>query len=109
MKLIIAVIHDRDQKRASEALLQAGYRFTRVASTGGFLVQGNSTFLIGAEQDDVDEVLGIIEDSCHTREQYVNVLPPEASPVGTFLTSPVKVEVGGAVVFVIDVERAERY
>jgi len=39
----------------------------------------------------------------------VNVLPPEASPVGTFLTSPVKVEVGGAVVFVIDVERAERY
>ena len=48
MKLIVAVLHDRDQKRASEALLRAGHKFTKIASTGGFLREGNVTLLIGA-------------------------------------------------------------
>lgn len=109
MKLIVAVIHDRDQKRATEALLRAGYKFTKIASTGGFLREGNVTVLIGAEAQEVDAILTLINDSCKTREQYVNVLPPEATPVGTFLSNPVKVQVGGAVVFVVDVERFERY
>jgi uncharacterized protein YaaQ len=109
MKLIVAVIHDRDQKRTSDALLRAGFKFTKIASTGGFLREGNVTVLIGAESDEVENVLSIINDSCKTREQYVNVLPPEATPVGTFLTSPVKVQVGGAVAFVVDVERFERF
>jgi uncharacterized protein YaaQ len=108
MKLIVAVIHDRDQKRTGEALLEAGYRFTRIASTGGFLREGNITILIGAEKEEVETVLTLISENCKTREQYVNVLPPEATPVGTFMANPVKVEVGGAVAFVVDVERFER-
>jgi uncharacterized protein YaaQ len=109
MKLIVAVIHDRDQKRTSEALLKVEFRFTKIASTGGFLREGNVTILIGAEAEDVETVLNIINESCKTREQYVNVLPPEATPVGTFMANPVKVQVGGAVAFVVDVERFERY
>ncbi|MBI3911594.1 MAG: cyclic-di-AMP receptor [Armatimonadetes bacterium] len=108
MKLIVAVIHDRDQKQTSDALLRAGFKFTKIASTGGFLREGNATLLIGAEADEVDVILGLINESCRTREQYVNVLPPEATPVGTFLTNPVKVQVGGAIAFVVDVERFER-
>src|SRR6478672_11476642 len=103
MKLIVAVIHDRDQKRTSDTLLRAGFKFTKIASTGGFLREGNVTMLIGAQADQVDGVLQIINDSSRAREQYVNVLPPEASPAGTFLTSPVKVQVGGAIAFVLDV------
>jgi len=38
-----------------------------------------------------------------------NVLPPDAAPVGTFMPSPVKVLVGGAVRFVMDVQRFERF
>lgn len=109
MKLIVAVIHDRDQKKTSEALLKAGHKFTKIASTGGFLREGNVTFLMGAAVDEVESILAIIGDSCKTREQYLNVLPPEATPVGTFLANPVKVQVGGAVAFVMDVERFERY
>lgn len=109
MKLIVAVIHDRDQKRTSDNLLRAGFKFTKIASTGGFLREGNVTMLIGSEVDQVESVLGILSDSSRTREQYVNVLPPEATPVGTFLTSPVKVQVGGAIAFIVDVERFERY
>ncbi len=109
MKLIVAVIHDRDQKRTSDNLLRAGFKFTKIASTGGFLREGNVTMLIGSEVDQVESVLGILSESSRTREQYVNVLPPEATPVGTFLTSPVKVQVGGAIAFIVDVERFERY
>ncbi len=109
MKLVVAVIHDRDQKRTSEALLRADFRFTKIASTGGFLREGNVTILIGSETENLDTVLGIINESCKTREQYVNVLPPEATPVGTFMANPVKVQVGGAIVFVVDVERFERF
>jgi uncharacterized protein YaaQ len=108
MKLIVAVIHDRDQKRTAETLLRAGHKFTKIASTGGFLREGNATFLLGAKAEEVESILAIIGDSCKTREQYVNVLPPEATPVGTFLANPVKVQVGGAVAFVLDVERFER-
>jgi uncharacterized protein YaaQ len=109
MKLVVAVIHDRDQKKTSDSLLRAGFKFTKIASTGGFLREGNITMLIGSEIDQLDQLMGILSESSRTREQYVNVLPPEAAPVGTFLTNPVKVQVGGAIAFVIDVERFERF
>lgn len=109
MKLIVAVIHDRDQKRTGDALRGAGFRFTKIGSTGGFLREGNVTMLIGAEEAELDAVLTILNESSRTREQYVNVLPPEATPVGTFLSSPVKVQVGGAIAFVLDVERFQRF
>ena len=109
MKLIVAVIHDRDQKRSSDSLLKAGYKFTKIASTGGFLREGNITMLIGAEEDQVQQVMSILDESSRAREQYVNVLPPEATPIGTFLTNPVKVQVGGAIAFVLNVEQFSRF
>jgi uncharacterized protein YaaQ len=108
MKLIVAIIHDRDQKKTAHALLSSGRQFTKVATTGGFLREGNVTLLLGVEDDDVDNVIELIRDNCRSREQYVNALPVEAAPGGAFLAAPVKVEVGGAVVFVMDVERFER-
>lgn len=109
MKLIVAVIHDRDQKRTSDSLLKAGYKFTKIASTGGFLREGNITMLIGADEEQVQQVMAILDESSRAREQYVNVLPPEATPIGTFLTNPVKVQVGGAIAFVLDVEQFNRF
>lgn len=109
MKLVVAVIHDRDQKRTTDGLRGAGFRFTKIGSTGGFLREGNVTVLIGAEEGEVEKILGILEESSRTREQYVNVLPPEATPVGALLTNPVKVQVGGAIAFVLDVEQFQRF
>ncbi len=109
MKLVITVIHDRDKNRISEALLRNNFKFTKLASTGGFLRDGNVTFLIGVEAKRLDELVNVISDSCKTREQYANFVPPDAGPIGVFMPSPVKVLVGGAVIFVIDVERFERF
>lgn len=109
MKLIVTVIHDRDKHRTMDALRRFGFKFTQVASTGGFLREGNVTLLIGTEDEDVDRVLALIGENCKTREQFVNLLPPDTSQVGAFIPSPVKVLVGGAIAFVLDVERFERF
>ncbi len=109
MKLVLTVVHDRDKNKITEALLRNGFKFTKIGSTGGFLREGNVTLLIGVEESELDKVLTVIGESCKTREQFVNVLPPDAAPVGAFMPSPVKVLVGGAVAFVLNVERFERF
>lgn len=109
MKLVIAVIHNRDKGRVVDALLESQFKFTQIATTGGFLREGNTTLLIGIENHLLDDLLSLLERNCRTREQYVNPLPPDAAPIGSFLPTPIAVEVGGAVVFVLDVERFERF
>jgi uncharacterized protein YaaQ len=108
MKLVITIVHERDRNKVSESLLQAGHKFTKIATTGGFLRDGNATMLIGVEDDLLDEVLNIIQESCRSREQFVSLPPPDVMPAGTFIPNPVKVEVGGAVTFVMNIERFER-
>lgn len=108
MKLVVTIIHERDRHRVGDALLQAGHKFTRISSTGGFLRDGNATLLIGVEDEKLEEVMDLIRDSCKTREQMVSMPPPDVLPAGSFIPSPVKVLVGGAVIFVVDVEQFER-
>ncbi len=92
-----------------EDLVRNGFKFTIIGSTGGFLREGNTTFLVGVEDGEKDALISLIQQNCKAREQMVNVLPPDASPVGTFVPSPIKVPVGGAIAFVLDVEQFERF
>lgn len=105
MKLVIAVVQDKDRRKVTDALLEAGHKFTNVASTGGFLREGNVTFLIGIQDDQVNAVIDLIAQHSQTREQFVNVFPPTIEPIGTCMPSPVKVTVGGAVIFVVNIEK----
>lgn len=108
MKLVIAIVHERDKHKVSDALLEAGHKFTIVASTGGFLRDGNVTFLVGTEAANVDNVIEIVRQWCSAREQYITQpLPDAIAPAGA-MVSPVKVCVGGAIIFVVDVEKYER-
>jgi uncharacterized protein YaaQ len=66
MKLIIAIIRDSDNEPVSRALTSADYRVTCVASTGGFLRRGQSTLLIGVEDERVERALQIIRESSST-------------------------------------------
>ena len=111
MKLIIAIVQERDKHRLADMLLQQGVTFTKLGSTGGFLRQGNVTVLMGVEDEQVDGILEILQTICGTSEQYVN-LSPEALvglPLGTFSAHPVKSESGGAVAFVLPVEQFQRF
>lgn len=105
MKLILAIVQDKDTRALMEALVAAEFQATKLASTGGFLREGNATILIGTEDASVEPVLAIIHRTCHVREQLVSPLPPVVEPVDSYISAPVKVQVGGAVVFVMDVER----
>ena len=63
---------------------------------------------MGVADEQVDAVIGVIEENSQQREQYVNVFPPTIEPIGTCLPSPVRVAVGGAIIFVLPVDRFER-
>ena len=108
MKLIIAVIQDKDSHRLVEALVEKNYRSTKLASTGGFLREGNTTLLIGVDDSKVGDVVSIIKKTCQSREQLVTPLTPVGGPVDSYVPYPVEVLVGGATIFVLDVERYER-
>lgn len=109
MKLVVCIVHNRDRGKITEELVRSGFKFTVIGSTGGFLREGNTTFLIGAQGEDLPSLREVISQNCSTREQVVNVMPFEASAPGGFMPNPVKVPVGGAVVFVLNVEEFERY
>ncbi len=108
MKLVISVVQDKDAGGLLTALMQKGYRATKMASTGGFLREGNSTIFLGIEEEKVEEVIAIIKERCHMREQYINPAPYAPSAPGTYIPYPMKVEIGGAMIFVIPIDRWER-
>jgi uncharacterized protein YaaQ len=109
MKLVIAVIQDKDSQRLAQNLVKEGIRATKLASTGGFLHAGNTTFMIGTTEDKVPQVLEIIKASCRSREQVVTPMSPMGSQLESYVPYPVSVQVGGATVFVLDVEQFEHF
>ena len=109
MKLIIAIVNADDKRVLLDSLLHKGFRATVVSTTGGFLREGNATILVGTETDKMEAALEVIKENCHTRTQFVNPLPPIMEPGELYMPTPVEVQVGGAAVFVLDVERHERF
>lgn len=109
MKLVVCIVHNRDRGKIVDELIRGGFKFTVIGSTGGFLREGNTTFLIGIDAEEKEGLLRLIAEHSQAREQMVNVMPFEATAPGAFIPSPVKVPVGGAVVFVLDVEQFERF
>jgi uncharacterized protein YaaQ len=108
VKLVVAVVHNEDARVLIDALIKREYRATWIHSSGGFLKQSNATVLLGVEDGKVEEVIGLVRENCHTRTQVVSPIPPIMEPGEFFLPYPLEVEVGGAVIFVLPVERFER-
>ncbi len=109
MKLVVAIVHRDDSGALSNALRANNYSSTLIGTTGGFLREGNATFLIGVEENRLDDVLGVIKKNCTTRTQLVNPMPPVMEPGELYLAQPIEVQVGGATVFVMNVERFEKF
>ena len=105
MKLVLAIVQDDDALDLIEELNDKGFRVTKLATTGGFLKSGNTTLMIGVEIDKVDIVINIIEEVCKRRKQVVSTQPGLSGESGMYMHFPLEVEVGGATVFVIDVDK----
>lgn len=106
MKLIFAIVNNDDSASVAANLTSAGFSATKLATTGGFLKAGNTTFIIGVQDEKVDEVLKIVGD--HSRKRTKVMTSEKVTAPGAFPSMPVEVKVGGATVFVLDVERFEK-
>ncbi|APM41091.1 cyclic-di-AMP receptor [Clostridium kluyveri] len=105
MKLIIAIVQDDDSGDLLKVLTEHEFKVTKLATTGGFLKAGNTTLMIGVEEDGVDKVVAYIEQVCKTRKQVITAPSSVASATGIYMPYSMEIEVGGANIFVVDVDK----
>jgi len=107
MKLILAIVHNDDNVLVSSSLTKAGFHVTKMASTGGFLMAGNTTFIMGVNDDEIDKAIDII--SKYSKKRMQSVANDMALATGNMTSNiPIEVQVGGGTIFVLNVERFER-
>ena len=94
MQLVLSIVQSEDADPVTRALISGGYRVTRMNTAGGFFRRGNVTLLVGVEESQVDDVLGVINANCRPRT--------EANPIEKGMPSY------GATVFVLDADRFVR-
>ena len=101
MKLILAIVSSDDSGELISVLTKNKFSVTKLATTGGFLRAGNTTVIIGVEEEKVEEVFSIIKSTCSTRKKITT----NQAPFGGVMPYPIEIEVGGATVFVLDVDQ----
>ena len=106
MKLIIAIVQDEDSSKLLSKLMQQGFGVTKLATTGGFLKAGNTTLLLGVEEERIQEAIHIIETVCKSRKQMTSATTTVTGLThGEYATYPVEVTVGGATLFVLTIDQ----
>lgn len=105
MKLIIAIVQDEDASRLVSQLMNDGFGVTKLATTGGFLRAGNTTLLLGVEDDKFERAMGVIERVCKSRKQIASQPASMSGVSGVYSPYPIEVTVGGATVFVLTVDQ----
>ena len=108
MKLVMAIIHDEDAFHILDLLIEKGFSITKLASTGGFLRAGFTTLISGVEESKVEELIGIIEQKCKSRKQITSVNATHMNVSESYVPYPVEVTVGGATIFVLNVEEFKK-
>ena len=105
MKLMIAIVNKDDSAAVAASVTKAGYSMTKLATTGGFLMAGNTTFLLGLEDEQVEPVVELIKTHAKKRTTVVSSTSIANAAYGAI---PMEVTVGGATIFVTDIERFEK-
>ena len=108
MKLILAIINNDDSAVVAAELTRENFIVTKLSTTGGFLMVGNTTLLIGAQDDKVARIKEIIREHSQTRK----CVKPTSTSLGRGLANnglEQEVSVGGATVFILDVNDMEKY
>lgn len=105
MKLVLAIIHDEDAYEVMDLLNEAMFSVTKLASTGGFLKAGNTTLICGTEESRIEEFKEIVKKNCSSRKQIVPSTTIHTTGAENFIQLPAEVLVGGATIFVLDVDQ----
>ena len=105
MKLLLAIVNKDDANYVNSGLSKAGFIATKISSTGGFLLSGNTTFLIGVDDGAVEKVFEII--ARYSKKRTVHIPADPLYSHAHITAMPTEVTVGGATIFVLNVERFE--
>ncbi|MFC4453185.1 cyclic-di-AMP receptor [Deinococcus sonorensis] len=108
MKLVLAVIQDADAATLMRALSENAFEVTKLASTGGFLREGNTTLMIGVQNERMDALKRLVSQTCRSRTRLVTPSVPMGEQGEGLVAEPVEVPVGGAVMFVLGVDEFVR-
>lgn len=108
MKLVYAIVHDEDSARLTSELNKVGFRVTRLNTTGGFLRSGNTTLMMVVEEEQLDHCLSIIRKYSSSRKAAISTSVTPSSMSGAYIPYPIEVTIGGATVFVVNVEYFEK-
>ncbi len=103
MKLVIAIINNDDSQKVLLEIGRAGLYATKLSTSGTFLRAGNLTLIMGVEDERLQETLEIFKNNCSRREDIVPVM--QGVDFDFMPSMPTKVTVGGATIFVLDVEQ----
>lgn len=106
MKLILAIVSSDDSQAVSNALTQGKFQVTKLATTGGFLSKGNTTMIVGCDDEKVQEAIDLIGSESTRRTEYVQT--SNLFETGAMIQAPVEVSVGGATIFVLDVDQFKK-
>lgn len=106
MKLILTIVSKEDENKVTKALVSNNFFVTKLSSTGGFLRGGNVTLMTGTSDKDTERVINIITSCCKSRKEFVS--NPFVGEYGTSISAPIEITVGGATMFVVDVEQFKK-
>ena len=107
MKLLYIIIRSEDEFDVMAALMRNGFYVTKIATTGGFLRRGNTTLMVGTEEP--DRCIEVVKEKCGPRQKITIHTPYLSTATGSCATVPTQIEVGGATIFVLNMERLEKF
>lgn len=103
MKLILSIVSNDDANGVANTLTKNGFQITKIATTGGFLKAGNTSIIVGVEDEKLQEAIDLIGKEAKKRKEVTSATA--TYDVSGFASFPVEVSVGGATIFVLDVEQ----
>lgn len=104
MKLLVGIVNNDDANELLNEMNKLSFQATKLSTSGGFLKTGNVTFLVGVEDERVDELISVFESCCSRRTQMVPTAPPFIGE-GFLSATPVEITIGGATIFILDIEK----
>ncbi len=107
MKLVFAIVRNEDEKPLIRVLVEKEFSVTRISSSGGFLRSGNATLMIGVEDERLQDALELIKGASHRKTELITTYIPNAGIES--MPAPISVSVGGATVFVVDIESFHKF
>ncbi len=108
MKMVFIVVQDDDVQKLLKELVKEDFRVTKLSSTGGFLRRGSTTVFLGIEDSELEKLKSVIAKNCKMRTEVMPSIPVISQ--GILSTSePIEINVGGAVMFVINLEELVKF